>query len=103
MQAWAAAVAMGRSPNLQKRRALDAKMRRLAKTHKIQQHDPERIEFHRQLDSQMRRLQAQIDAPPDHYTAPIRRPKGMRARFIRELADEYGVSERVVADCLREF
>lgn len=103
MTAWAGAVAMGRSSNLQKRRQLDAEMRRLAQTHKVHQRDEEMIEYHRQLRSQMERCQAKIDALPNHPTALIRRPKGMRARFIRELADEYRVSERVIADCLRGF
>jgi hypothetical protein len=103
MTAWAGAVATGRSSNLQKRRQLDAEMRRLAKTHKIIQRDEEMIEYHRQLAPQMQRLQAEIDALPNHRTVSIRRPRGIRARFIRELANEYSVSERVIADCLREF
>jgi len=105
MQAWAAAVAMGRDPNLQKRRALDAEMRRLAQTHKLptEGRDEEVIEYHRRLHPQMQRLQAEIDALPNRCTVPVRHPKGVRRRFIQELAGEYGVSERMVVRCINEF
>jgi hypothetical protein len=107
MQAWAAAQLLGRDRNIQARRKLDARMRERAKTHalptSITDTDDEVIRFHPKLRPEMEKLQAEIDRIPNKPAGVIRRAKGPRTRFIREIAAEFGTTQRMVVRCINEF
>ena len=104
MEAWAAAIAMGRDPNMQERWKIEMRMRTLAtRVEEPTGSDHRTVVYHRQVHSEMQRLQARLDELPNQCAVPARRAKGVRTRFIRELASEYGVSKRMVARCINEF
>jgi hypothetical protein len=50
----------------------------------------------------MQKLQAEIDRLPNQPSGAMRRPRGRRNRIIKELAEEYGISKRMVVRCIYE-
>jgi hypothetical protein len=105
MGAWAAARLFGRDQNIQKRRALDANMRKLAAKFKVADTDQDDggIRYLAgSLRSEMQKLQAEIDRLPNQPSGAMRRPRGRRNRIIKELAEEYGISKRMVVRCIYE-
>jgi hypothetical protein len=106
MTAWSLAQARTRNPNVQKRRQLDAEMREVAKTFALPDapRDEDLIHYHLRLGARMDKLQREIDSTPDHRPpAKLRRAKGPRDRIVEDLAEEYGVSQRMVIRCINEF
>jgi hypothetical protein len=111
MWAAAAADAMARDPKLQRQRAIDKQMRELAATHAIraptaeedeEAEDKSVVRYHRRLDAQMRKLEVELGDKP-YRVKPPKRAKGHRDRIIADLANEYGVTERMIVSCINEF
>jgi hypothetical protein len=111
---WAAAAvdAMVRDPKLQRRRAIDKQMRELAATHAIrtptaeedeEAEDKPVIRYHRRIDAQMRKLEAELGDKPYRVKPPTKRAKGYRDPIIANLANEYGVTKRMIVRCINEF
>jgi hypothetical protein len=122
MEAWAGAQAIGRDPHMRRRWETERKMEGLAKKHpplSFQQQardewdgnvyfyqgarhlfKPFEAEFGRLDEIDRKRQEAQPKKPD---ISPLKRAKGPRARFIRELADENHISQRMVKRCINEF
>jgi hypothetical protein len=110
MQAWAAAQAIGRDPNMRRRYALEKEMLRLAKKHpplsfSHDERDEDKLYFYSGAQHLFDPLEAELKSrrnQPDLKAFPPKRAKGPRKRFIRELAKEFRVSERMIVRCIDE-
>jgi hypothetical protein len=104
MGAAEAAKLMARDPNMQKRRALDAHMRKLAAKIKVADTDQDggAIRYASPLGSEMRKLQAEIDRLPNRPSGTMRRARGRRNRIIKELAKKYRTTKRMIVRCIYE-
>jgi hypothetical protein len=111
MQAARAARILGRDPNIRKRRAIDKEVRR--KTYATKFLNPPPLEagaedviwYHGKIRPEIEKLLADRDHIPNRpkISLPLKRAKGPRARIIRDLAKEYGISERAVVRYLNNF
>ena len=95
MEAWAAARALGRDPNIRKRRAMAGALRH--KAYVLQYDERVRPEFENLLA-----IRNRIPNRPE-VSFPLRRAKGPRAHIIRDLAKEYGISARVIVRYINKF
>jgi hypothetical protein len=108
MQAWAAAQQIGRDPNMIRRWKIEKEMERLAEKFpppSSSQHERREGElyFYSGAHHLIKPLQAELDDRPDQPSAlPLKRAKGPRKRFIKELAEKFGVKQRMVIRCIDE-
>jgi hypothetical protein len=103
MWAAAAARAMARDPELQRRRAIDKQMRGRAIGHLLPTHDQEVIWFTSAVRPWMERMQAKLGDKPYPVKPPTKRAKGCRKCIIAGLAKEFHITERMVVRCINEF
>jgi hypothetical protein len=119
MQAWAAAQAMQRDSKRRKRIAILEKVVELAEKHpplSFSRHEEREGEIYfyggashlfKPLQAKLNKLdkdkRAENPLPQPKVTFPLQRARGPRKRFIKELAEEYKVSTRMVARCISEF
>jgi hypothetical protein len=59
---------------------------------------------HKQVRPEMEKLQAELkDIPNKSATIPKKWAKGARETFLRELAEEFKISRRLVVYCINNF
>jgi hypothetical protein len=109
MQAWAAAQQMRHDSTRRKRIAILEEVAQLAKKHpplSFLQHERREDELNfyggarrlfKPLEDKLNRLS---DQPSVAF--PLKRAKGPRKRFIKELAEKFGVKQRMVIRCIDE-
>jgi hypothetical protein len=122
MEAWAGAQAIGRDPHMRKRWETEKKMEALAKKHpplsfERQEKDEwdGNVYFYKNAGHLFKPLEAELvrldgvdrkrqeTQPKRPNISPLKRAKGPRARFIRELAAEHRITQRMVIRCINEF
>ena len=112
MKAYAAAQAYVRDQNTIKWRDKDKQMRDLAKTHiaipgdERELLDPEEdvVWPHKRISPKLAKLKAERDSIPPHEPAATpKRAKGVRDGFLRDIAEEFKISKRMVKSCINEF
>jgi hypothetical protein len=96
MQAWAAAQQMRHDSTRRKRIAILEEVAQLAKKHPPLSYGGARRLF-KPLEDKLNRLS---DQPSVAF--PLKRAKGPRKRFIKELAEKFGVKQRMVIRCIDE-
>jgi hypothetical protein len=109
MQAWAAAQQIGRDPNMRRRYVLEKQMLRLAEKHpppSFSQHErrEDELYFYSRARHLFKPRQDELDSLPNrpNVASPPKRAKGPRKRFIKELAEKFGVKQRMVIRCIDE-
>jgi hypothetical protein len=109
MQAWAAAQQIGRDPNMIRRWEIEKKMERLAEKvppPSSSQHErrEDELYFYSRARHLFEPLQAELNSRLNqpNVAFPLKRAKGPRGRFIKELAEKYEVSPRTVVRCIDE-
>jgi hypothetical protein len=111
--AYAAAQAFRRDPNTKERRAINKQMRDVAKTHiampgdERELLDPEEdvvwTDSHKPIWPKLEKLKAEFDSISNESPTTPKRAKGVRERFLQEIADKFKISEQTVVRCIREF
>jgi hypothetical protein len=109
-QAWSAAQAIGRDANMKRRWQLEKEMERLAEKHPpptFSQHEEREGElyFYSGARHLFEPLGAELNRLPNEpkVAFPLKRAKGPRQRFIRELAKKYKTTPRMVVRCINKF
>jgi hypothetical protein len=111
MEAWAAARALRRDPDIQERRDIDRKARQKAYATKRlsnpppppKERDEDVIWYYGQIAPEVKKLLAKRDAIPNRAIVSLKRAMGGRARIIADLAKEYEISKRTAVDYINKF